>query len=170
MATTAKKTAIKPKKTLSKKSFGTENDAVHNVLKEIEHQAKHSASLYKQGAIDSFSAYFNQLLTNPLPTLFASHKKSEELLRTVLHSLAMGGLSVYRKNIEAVYRLSEKDLYYFIILKEDTATFRALMYRFVEWYESNNQLDIDTERFPLHLHFVSSDLTSELQRYEKVSL
>jgi len=150
-----KKPALKAKKTPRKK------DEVHKALSEIQHQAKHSASLWEQGVEDSFAALVKGTLeenTHPLMTIFNLSSGMDVSLIRAFNDIVCEFLKQHKETISKAFKIKGEDLYYFLVLHEDTPANRREIYRFLQAYE-NTQF---AEKFPLYFHFVPEHLIKEI--------
>ena len=146
-----------------------QSKAVREVLDSFVQQANQSAMLLQHSVEDSLATFIRQMIANPLQAVFNTHEQIENTVLSVLHSIILSFFSCLPKNtFHAIYRLSERDMYYFLVLEEDSLWLRAEIYQFLSWYESNNTMD--TEHFPIYFHFVPKSLMLELTPYLEVKL
>jgi hypothetical protein len=146
-----------------------QSKVVREVLDSFAQQANQSAMLLQHSVEDSLATFVRQMITNPLQAVFSTHERMENTVLSVLHTIVVSFFSCLPHNtFHAIYRLSEQDMYYFLVLEEDSLWLRAEIYQFLSWYESNNTMDI--ERFPIYFHFVPKSLMLELAPYLEIKL
>ena len=138
-------------------------------LDEFKNEVDKSYELLRIGEKTDLSKMIEETLSDPFRSIFNVSSKIDKEVRDIVNRITIGYFkSIKKSTISQVYqnKSHRNDLYYAIVLEEDSIENRSMVFDFFDSYE---QLDI-AERFPVFFQFVPAELTGKLKHMEKVTL
>lgn len=151
---------------IPKEEFQKLLEMVADMMKNLHHEATVSAELNEMDITSEWAEEIKTWFDSPVKSSYEALQSLESSIRDMIHDQFMSFINSHADRIDKIFRVSEHQLHYAIILKEDSIDDEAVIIEFKMNYDESPV----SRRFPLILSFVDSDDLEGAKLYKELSL
>jgi hypothetical protein len=139
---------------------------LQQALEDLKNDVDRSYELHKIGEKTEIINQIEQMLDNPLNSIFEMSEGFDKFINSIIELLINGFLIQKKELIKSIYaeKTSSNDLFYAIVLNDDNIDNRSTILRFYDFFYT---LDI-SKKYPVSIQFVPATLEDKFSNFKKV--